>query len=106
MRKISVIIKRPGKKPCRTYISDTLENLQNTVGGYIEKVTLTLDSCIIGNEEGLLIGLPYNCDICGVHFFGTIIFIGVDGDKFTDYPASWSTFRRMHSNLFEEEHNK
>lgn len=96
MRNISVIIKRPGKKPYHTYISDTLENLQNTVGGYIKTVTFAIDSCIICNEEGRLIGLPYNCSICGVDFVGTIIFVGVDGDEFTDYPASWSSFKQMH----------
>ena len=33
-KKIKVIIKEPGKKPRCVYISNTLENLQKTVGGY------------------------------------------------------------------------
>lgn len=37
-QKISVIIKEPDKKPRHVYISNTLENLQKTVGGYIETV--------------------------------------------------------------------
>lgn len=32
-RKISVLIKEPGKSPRHVWISNTLENLQKTVGG-------------------------------------------------------------------------
>lgn len=64
-RKISVIIKRPGEKPYHTYISNTLENLQKTVGGYIEVVRIASDACFIADEEGLLKGLPYNFSVCG-----------------------------------------
>ena len=49
--KISVLIKGPGKNPRHVWISNTLENLQKTVGGYIESVTLATDMCIICNEE-------------------------------------------------------
>ncbi len=31
-------------------------------------------------------GLPYNCDICGVSFVGPIIFVGIDDEEFTDVP--------------------
>lgn len=50
--KISVIIKEPDKKPRHVYISNTLENLQKTVGGYIEVITLCSDLVVICNEEG------------------------------------------------------
>lgn len=51
--KISVLIKDPGKNPRHVYIENSLKNLQATVGGYIETVTLATDAVIICNEEAL-----------------------------------------------------
>ena len=69
MRKIKVIIKEPGKKPRCVNISDTLENLQKTVDGYIETVSFATDFVVICDEEGRLKNKPYCCNICGVNFF-------------------------------------
>lgn len=69
-KKISVLIKEPGKAPRHVNISRTLYNLQKTVGGYIETVTLCSDLVIICNEEGRMKGLPHCCKICGVDFVG------------------------------------
>ena len=52
MHKIKVIIKEPGKKPICTNISDSLQNLQRTVGGYIEVVPISKSIVIICDEEG------------------------------------------------------
>ena len=52
MAKIGVIIKEPGRVPRHVNISNTLENLQKTVGGYIETVTLCSDIVVICDEEG------------------------------------------------------
>lgn len=92
-RKISVLIKEPGKNPRHVWISNTLENLQKTVGGYIETVTLCTDLVIICDEEGRLKDKPYNCRICGVDFVGTIIFAGIVGDEFSDIPADYKTMK-------------
>lgn len=78
------------KQPCellqRIEIANTLEALQKAVGGYIETVTVASDLVIICNEEGRLLGLPYNVTLCGTEFVGTILFAGVDGEEFTDAP--------------------
>ena len=79
-----VIYKAPGCRPEPRDIPNTLEELQATVGGYIETVTLAKDAAIICNEEGRLLGLPYNCRFLGVDFVGPILVVGVDGDRFTD----------------------
>ena len=90
MRKIKVIIKRPGEKPYTTWISDRLENLQKTVEGYIETVTVCTDLVIICNEEGRIRDLPYNCTILGADFFGTIILAGINGEEFGNVPdGAW-----------------
>lgn len=79
-----VIYKAPGCAPEPRDIPNTLEDLQATVGGYIETVTIASDAVIICNEEGRLHGLPHNCRVFGVDFVGPILIAGVDEDEFTD----------------------
>lgn len=81
---MKVIGKRPYCKATVIEIENTLEALQKEVGGWIETVTLAEDCCIICNEEGRLQGLPYNLTFGGVSFVGTILFVGIKGDEFTD----------------------
>ena len=81
---MKVIGKRPFCKATVMEIENTLEVLQKEVGGYIETVTFSEDCCIICNDEGRIQGLPYNLRFLGMHFFGTIFFVGVAGDEFTD----------------------
>ena len=78
MKKRAVIIE-PGKAAREEWIEDTLENLQATVGGYIE-VTLPFDdnAVVVGNDEAKLIGLKGNRHISGVVYAGTLIIIGDD----------------------------
>ncbi len=100
--KIKTIIKHPGKDPYMLQTYNSLEMLQQTVGGYIEKVTLAPDLVIICNEEGRILNLPYNCSICGMDFYGTIIFTGIAGDDFTDIPHDLTWLKRMFPTLWEE----
>ena len=101
--KIKVVIKRPGEKPYVTNISNTLKNLQSTVEGPIETVTLFSDMVIICNEEGRLHELPHNCNLFGVNFVGTLVFCGTDGEGFTDLPLSFADFKKTFVNLFRKE---
>ena len=78
------LIKEPRKNAVIKDIKNDLKELQGIVGGYIETVTITSDAVVICNEEGRLLGLPYNCNICGADFVGTIVLAGVQGDEFTD----------------------
>ena len=59
MNKIKVIIKEPYKLPRSTNISDSLENLQRTIDGYIETVKLASDCVIIFDEEGRIKWKPH-----------------------------------------------
>ena len=76
-----VIRKDPGQPPELVVMENTLEALQQAVGGYIETVTFSPDAAIICNEEGRLQGLPYNCDFLGISFVGPILVVGIDGDE-------------------------
>lgn len=101
-KKISVFIKEPGKKPRHVNISDSLENLQRTVGGYIETVTLATDLVIICDEEGRLRGKEHCCSVRGVDFVGTVIFCGISGDRFDDVPLSFKDFKNFFPKLFSD----
>ena len=59
-KKIKCIVKRPGEQfGHMTWVSDSLENLQKTVGGYIETVTLPEHNLVlICNEEGSIRDMP------------------------------------------------
>ena len=80
---ILVVIKEPGQAPrVEPMFDNTLEAFQKAVGGYIETVTFADDLVIICNEEGRLMGMPFNVAVCGVGFVGTIIAVGANGDEF------------------------
>ena len=83
---MKVIYKAPGCKPEIRDIPNTLEELQASVGGYIETYTFATDCCVICNEEGRLLGLPYNLSFLGVDWVGPILIVGIDGEEFTDIP--------------------
>ena len=95
MNKISVIIKHPGQKAYRTNISNTLENLQKTVGGYIETVTAATDLCFICDEEGRVKGKEYNFSFGRIDFVGTVILCGVNGDEFADLPLDFEGAKKL-----------
>lgn len=100
MEKIFVWIKRPNEPPRHVWISNTLENLQRNVGGYIETVTLAPDLVVICNEEGRLRGLPHNCEICGVDFVGDIIITGISGEDFADCPLDSKQLKKQFPDLW------
>ena len=102
MKKISVWIKRPGSPPRHVWVSDTLNNLQKLVGGYIETVTLADDLVVICNEEGRLRGLPFNCQFGDtLSFVGDIIIAGIKEDEFADCPLDVKGMKKLFPQLWE-----
>ncbi len=85
---LTVVIKEPGELPRMAAVSNTLETMQQLVGGYIETVTICSDFAIVCNEEGRLRGLPENVDVCGYSFVGTIVFVGVRRGRFVSLDAA------------------
>ena len=130
-----VIRKQPDKFPEVINVENTLEALQEQVGGYIEtgtfasaasgrrseqkgvaagneataacgrgrepnewlwnarerrrcrapqQGTFATDACFICDEEGRLKDKPYNVELLGVPFFGTVLAVGVNGEEFAD----------------------
>lgn len=61
LKKIRVLVVRPGKRPERAEIGLELEDMQKVVGGNIQEFQPFEDeAAIICNEEGKLAGLPPN----------------------------------------------
>ena len=79
---ISVIIKEPGKKPKRRTVTNKLATFQKVVGGHIETVTLAENIVLVVNEDGIPLGLPYNCNMFGHTIYGTLMLVGTEGEDF------------------------
>ena len=91
---MKVIKKEPGEKPRIVSIPNTLEALQEAVGGRIETVRLFEDACLVCDEEWRLKGKPYN-NILGVEFGGTVLLVGASGEEFCDVPGGEFTLDLM-----------
>ena len=85
---MKVVAKRPGHLAEIIEIKNELKALQEYVGGLIETVTFAPNACIVCNEEGRLLDMPYNFTFCGVEFCGPILIVGIKGEEFTDCPAA------------------
>lgn len=75
---IRVVVKNPGQEPVTTTLNNTLKDLQQTVGGYIETIDLAGGVILICNEEGKLRGLPFNFLFFSDHIVGPAIFAAFD----------------------------
>ena len=96
MRKFRAIIKRPGEPAGHmTWISDSLANLQNIVGGPIEVVNLGGGVLMICNEEGKLSGLENNFMMPGDIILGTVIICGAGEEDFEDIPISMKVWKSI-----------
>lgn len=95
MDKVRVYIKNPGSAFFEAEIDNTLEAFQAAVGGYIEVVSaypegrVTPGVVIVCDEEGMLKGRQYNCELNGVLFFGTVVISGTQGENFVDCPEGY-----------------
>lgn len=103
-RKIKAIIKRADEPIGHvSWISDTLVNLQKSVGGMIEWVPVDtvytggeeITLGILCDEEGRLKGKPENCEAWGISFVGDIILLGAKGEEFADVPIAWGEYKRL-----------
>lgn len=92
---MKVLVIAPGKVPVVKEIGNTLKDMQRIVGGYIQAYYPWMDEvAIICNDEGKIMGLPFNRPIFGEHgelvdiIAGTFFICGapMDSGTFTDLP--------------------
>lgn len=105
--KIRVIVKKPTEDVGHEAVIDnTLEKIQEIVGGRIEVVNIglrvgTQEVRLICNESGKLAGLSPNFKILLDIIHGPVILTGVDGEDFTDVPVNldtWSVILQLWGN--------
>lgn len=95
MSKIRILALPVDREPYITNISNTLENMQNYVGGYIETVTVLKKPQVILICE--LKGRALNPSIPDIDEYGGLVpeivgncfFCGVSGGEFADLPDEW-----------------
>lgn len=93
---IKVLYKRPGKNIQEVKIPNELHWLQGGVEGPIEAVHLRPDLVMLVNEEGKLRGMQHNFYMAFDNIVGPVLFVGVDGEDFTDCPLSkWDILEWM-----------
>ena len=102
---MKVIIKSPGDQfGEEATIPNTLEALQEAVGGYIETVTLPEHNLVlICNEEGRIRNMPYNFTLRRMRgvvtiqnaIFGTVIACGAEGDQLADIPIDFNEWKAL-----------
>ena len=93
--KIRVLLFEPGKYGRAIEIDDTLEGMQQTVGGWIEEyMPFEDDVALVCNDEGKMLGLPLNRAIegedgkimdviCGDFF---ICYAPIESERFLSLP--------------------
>lgn len=81
---MNIIVYELDKEPYIKEIDNTLEAMQEVVGGYIEPVQVATDAIAICNEEGVIRGLPIN-KRGRITLFGTFFICKVKGESFTGF---------------------
>lgn len=108
---ISVLLVEPCKRPKVIKIENTLEKLQELVGGYIEVFYPFEDKvAVIANEEGKINGLSLNRALyCDSKIYdiiaGTFLVVGLGEENFISLSSELSTkfFNRFwHAETFVE----
>ena len=97
--KIKILALPVDREPYITNIENSLKNMQNYVGGYIETVTVLKNPqvILICDEEGVLKGRAVNPSIQDLAehggwapgIVGDCFFCGVSGEEFADLPDKW-----------------
>ena len=86
------VIKHPGRDPEQTYIENELRPLQEAVGGHLEHLGVDLcDGSKIGillDAESKLKDYEPNVFFADDLIFGTVLFVGEDGEEFCDLTES------------------
>ena len=87
---MNVLVVEPGYLPYEKEING-LEEMQQTVGGYIQAIYPYEESvAIVCNEEGILEGLDFNRSVPGGYggVFGTFFICGLGEENFCSLPPA------------------
>ena len=108
---MKVIRKRPGQFPEVFDVENDLQAIQSELGSDIKQIAITQDLVILCDAEGQIKGKAPNIGLesMDITFYGTILFVGVDGEKLCDVPeldfVLWSFFRMVRYGRADRAHN-
>lgn len=92
---MKVVIKHPGEAAMDGTLENTVTAIQAAVDGHFETVNFANGVTMIVNEEGKLNSLPENFRLWNDMIVGTAVFVGVDGEEFTDCPVSAEQIQKI-----------
>ena len=99
MSKIKVIIKRPDEEYGHMcYVSNSISNLQRTVGGYVECLTLPAKTGTINilcNEDGKRLNLERNLKTPAGFLVGDIVVCKVGEEDFEAIPIDFAEWKDL-----------
>lgn len=81
---MKIILYNVGEDPIVKEIENELQPMKQIVGGWIETFTQPDGIILICNEEGKLIGLPYNRTMFGEPIVGNFFLCRCSGEEFAD----------------------
>lgn len=85
---MKVARKRPGEPWEFAEIENSPGAFQAEVEGDIKSFIVCSDACLVVNKESITLNLPFNFRWGTVHFYGTVLWVGVKGDEFGDVPLT------------------
>lgn len=77
-----ILKKEPGGVFYAKDIPNTLDAMQDEIGGYIETVGYSRHCVLVCDEDGRLKDLPYNTTIAGTKYVGPVFFVGIQDDRY------------------------
>lgn len=85
---MKVLIVEPGKHPCEMEICNTLQDMQETVGGYIEAIYPFEDmvALVCDEESKMKADTQWNRILGADVIKGTFFLCGIEGENFSDLP--------------------
>ena len=103
---IRALYKRQGQNFMEIPLPNELDWMQGAVDdGPIEVVMFSADMALLVNEEGKLKGMEHNFYFLGDDIVGPALFVGVEGDEYTDCPVSVSYMKQVFPEL-EVQHGR
>ena len=79
---LRVLMVEPHESPYELFITDQLDDLQETVGGLIEVISNGDGTLLVCNEESKLNGMDGNRRLNGDVIAGPFFVVGEDGENF------------------------
>lgn len=79
---MKVLYYEVGKEPIMKEIENTLDAIQDLVGGMAEQVYIKQEYVALVNEEGAINGMAYNRDVRGCPIYGNFFICKMAGEDF------------------------